>query len=209
MADVESGWERRRNALLLRYERVAWELFARRGFSNVTVDDVALAADVSARTLFRYFPTKEDFLLGFPRRGTRRFVDRLAGLPPSPTPLEAVWQFLRSFYLDRPPDSELMVLWRRAAADAPEIHARVRGERVHALTEAVAEYCASSLGTDALADPRPRLLAGVVVGVEASAIELWGRSSVPVAEILDAAERVVPGLVGVGGGADAPTAAAP
>jgi AcrR family transcriptional regulator len=196
VAEDESGWDRRRTALLARYERVAWELFAQRGFGTVTVDDIAAAAHVSARTLFRYFPTKEDFLLGFPRRGTQRFVDRLATLAPSPTPLEAAWQSVRTFYLDEPPDSEGMVLWREAAADAPEIHARVRGERIHSLTEALADYCAASLGTDALSDPRPRLLAGVIVGVEASVIELWGRSSMSVREILDTAEQVVPGLAG-------------
>jgi AcrR family transcriptional regulator len=40
----------------------AAELFARRGFESVTVDDVARAADVSRQTVFNYFPTKEQML---------------------------------------------------------------------------------------------------------------------------------------------------
>src|SRR5262249_38006548 len=36
------------------------QLFAQRGFDRVTVADVAAAADVSDKTVYNYFPTKED-----------------------------------------------------------------------------------------------------------------------------------------------------
>ena len=190
----ESGWSRRRNLLQAKYEQIAWELFAQRGFKEVTVDEIAEAAGVSARTLFRYFPSKEDFLLGFTRRGAQDLVELIARLEPSPEPLESVWQLVRAHSLQSPPDVRLLTLWRRAAADAPEIHARVRGERVHVLTEAVTSYSAKSTGGVGSDDPIPRLLAGVVVGVEMAVIELWGRSGLTLPEILDAAEAAVPDL---------------
>src|SRR4051794_32427565 len=40
----------------------ARELFVERGFAHVPVADVARAADVSEKTVFNYFPTKEDLV---------------------------------------------------------------------------------------------------------------------------------------------------
>lgn len=42
--------------------QAAADLFQQRGFAEVTVDDVARAADVSRQTVFNYFPTKEQML---------------------------------------------------------------------------------------------------------------------------------------------------
>lgn len=42
--------------------RVATELFGARGYDDVSMNDVAAAARVSRRSLFRYFPTKADLV---------------------------------------------------------------------------------------------------------------------------------------------------
>lgn len=51
----------------------AMALFAERGFAASTADEIAAAAGIGRRTLFRYFPTKEDILLD-PRRLDRAFA---------------------------------------------------------------------------------------------------------------------------------------
>src|ERR1700744_1173623 len=83
----ESGWDRRRSLLQAKYEQIAWDLFAKHGFRVVTVEEIAEATGVSARTLFRYFPVKEDFLLGFTRRGLQTLVDLITELEPNPDPV--------------------------------------------------------------------------------------------------------------------------
>jgi AcrR family transcriptional regulator len=42
----------------------AMRLFRERGFDEVTIADVARAADVSEKTIFNYFPAKEDLVFG-------------------------------------------------------------------------------------------------------------------------------------------------
>src|SRR3989442_11764276 len=42
--------------------RAARQLFAERGYHATTLPDIAEAADVSTRTIFAYFPSKEDIL---------------------------------------------------------------------------------------------------------------------------------------------------
>src|SRR4051795_357000 len=51
----------------------AMELFQARGFDSVTVADVARAADVSEKTVFNYFPTKEDLVFA---RGDDHLAER-------------------------------------------------------------------------------------------------------------------------------------
>ncbi|GGS89880.1 TetR family transcriptional regulator [Planobispora rosea] len=55
--------ERKKRETRLRISDVATGMFMARGFDNVTVAEVARAADVSVNTVFNYFPTKEDLLL--------------------------------------------------------------------------------------------------------------------------------------------------
>jgi AcrR family transcriptional regulator len=64
---------------------VAARLFAEHGFEQVTVDQVAAAADVAKKTVFNYFPTKEDLV--FDRAEARELAmvslvrDRPRGTP--------------------------------------------------------------------------------------------------------------------------------
>src|SRR5829696_3107104 len=49
---------RRRSTTTDHLSNVAIDLFVARGFDEVSVDDVAHAAGIARRTLFRYYPSK-------------------------------------------------------------------------------------------------------------------------------------------------------
>jgi len=51
--------ERKRLASMRHVQRVALELFQRRGYQAVTIEAIAKAAEVGAASIFRYFGTKD------------------------------------------------------------------------------------------------------------------------------------------------------
>jgi len=63
--------------------RTALELFAERGYDETTLAEIAEAAGVSTRTIFAYFPSKEDILFANTQAMcdalTRALVERPAG----------------------------------------------------------------------------------------------------------------------------------
>jgi AcrR family transcriptional regulator len=59
-----AGWPRRKQATRRRLEETSLRLFAEQGFDRTTMDDLAAAARVGRRTIFRYFPSKNDIVFG-------------------------------------------------------------------------------------------------------------------------------------------------
>lgn len=55
--------ERKKIALRRNVQQAGLRLFAEQGYENTTVEQIADAADISATTFYRYFPTKEDVVL--------------------------------------------------------------------------------------------------------------------------------------------------
>jgi AcrR family transcriptional regulator len=56
--------ERTRRAVRTEIAATGMRLFLEHGFDAVTMDQIAAAADISRRSLFRYFDTKEDIVVG-------------------------------------------------------------------------------------------------------------------------------------------------
>lgn len=68
---------------------IAAGLFAERGFEAVTVDEVAEAATVSKKTVFNYFPTKEDLVFHRAEERDEDLVRTVRDRPPGQSLPEA------------------------------------------------------------------------------------------------------------------------
>ncbi len=79
---------RKKRAVRAAIAATARRLFAERGFDVVTVAEIAAAADVSEKTVFNYFPTKEDLAFAGREEGIAQFVAAIAERPPGVAVLE-------------------------------------------------------------------------------------------------------------------------
>lgn len=72
--------ERRHQETKEQLVAVAFELFVERGYTDVTMEEVAQAAGVSRSTAYRRFPTKDDVVLEVPRRWLGAFDEAVSSL---------------------------------------------------------------------------------------------------------------------------------
>jgi TetR/AcrR family transcriptional repressor of mexJK operon len=91
-AEQNSEIRRERHQAIL---EAAITLFARNGFSETGISDIARAAGVSHGTIFRYFPSKEELFRSAVMEPVQ-IVDRaMAGPPIEGTPLERIRHMVR------------------------------------------------------------------------------------------------------------------
>ncbi len=171
--------ERKKLATRRALQRFALDLVAERGYSKVTIEDIAEAADVSPRTFFNYFPSKEAALLGADPERTEGLRQRLVDEPPGKSPLEA----LRAVMVDevRRLSEELAELggdpadWvcrmKLAMAD-PHLRA-AQAAHMTQIEHAVIAGLSERLGTDLKSNPYPILLASTAIGLMRAVISIW------------------------------------
>jgi AcrR family transcriptional regulator len=86
--------ERKKLQTREKIERVALQLFAERGYDETTLADIADAADVSRRTIFAYFESKEDILFCDEPLLYERLEQTLTERPPGATTVDALREFV-------------------------------------------------------------------------------------------------------------------
>src|SRR5690348_15074160 len=87
--------ERKKRQTRQRIAEVAVGLFVERGFDDVTMAEVAEAAEVSVNTVYNYFQAKEDLVLPPEEASPRRLADIVRERPPGQSAAVAVLERLR------------------------------------------------------------------------------------------------------------------
>ena len=139
----------------------ALALAVERGPAAVTVDDIAAEAGISPRTVFNYFATKEEAILGVDPERRRDLLAQLEARPVGEAPLTALREAMR----DSTGTSDGAVRWRtraRLARQHPQLQtAYVAG--FTALEDELTEVVARRSGLDPTRDPFPRLVVAVAL----------------------------------------------
>jgi AcrR family transcriptional regulator len=156
---------RKRLATRQKISDVATRLFIERGFNEVTMDEIAEAADVSRMTVFNHFSRKEDLFFDLDEEGREDVLAALRERKPGTPPVEALRLFAHWAVANQRPyvrfheagtDKFLATI---QASEALKARARaIRDELTDTLTVALAKSVDRSLP-----DPVASLAASLLV----------------------------------------------
>jgi AcrR family transcriptional regulator len=187
---------KRAEMMVSELETVALRLFEERGFDDVTVDEIAAEAQISARTFYRYFPAKEDvFQVRIDRRSEALRV-ALSGRPADEPPLQSLRLALEAAASLE--DTELLRRWTDVIAATPNVVRPVLGGIQLKSHRLIAAFLGSRLGmaSDALV---PTMLAAAAGGIIQAAQTQWfflgGDLATKLSEGLEVLERHIGSVI--------------
>jgi AcrR family transcriptional regulator len=147
--------------------KVALELFAERGYEQTTIAEIADAAEVSPRTIFAYFPSKEDILFCNLPEAQERLAQALRERPEGATALDALRDFIAgSLSPDRneglrrrilASDENLLRSKRARFAPFEQLMVEAIAEDLHAGPDDIRPQIVAAALTAAFSAPRSRL----------------------------------------------------
>ncbi|WP_312030376.1 helix-turn-helix domain-containing protein [Actinomycetospora sp. TBRC 11914] len=167
MAEAQGGRrERRKAATRAAIADAALTLFLERGFDDVTVTEIAAAADVAPSTVFSHFPTKEALVFDEDTDREAALVRAVADREPGLGVVEALHRHLRAVLDERVPgDDDRLARFTALVAATPAL--RDHGHRMWSRHErALADALAADAGVEP-DHPATRALAHLVVETHA------------------------------------------
>lgn len=172
--------ERKKSATRAALRRSAVALVAQRGLAAVTIEEIAAGADVSTRTFFNYFASKEDAVTGADPALVEEMVVALAARPADERPAEAMRAALLGVMASVEADHRDLLDGLRVVRSDPHLlahHASKWAETERRLVEALA----LRRGTDAATDRYAALVVAVTLAASRVATLSWcdqeGRAS--------------------------------
>jgi AcrR family transcriptional regulator len=184
MAEPATGLrERKKRATRDALARAALELFVERGYHETTLAEIAEVAGVSTRTIFAYFPSKEDILFATMQTMRDALAQALADRPAGTDALTALQEFILSSAHEK---TELDHRLGRVIAADPTLSSHKRA-RIAEFQEVLAAAIADDLGVGP-DDLRPQVAAAsLTAAFEVLERQDRGHSTAPTHEEIAAA----------------------
>jgi AcrR family transcriptional regulator len=169
VAETEGLRERKRRQTRQRIVEEGLKLFLANGFDATTLDAIAEAADISRRTFFYYFKSKEDIVLAFQSGSIERLRDSIVSESPDRPPLDVVRSALLKLMSEY--SAEEMIPIDRLMISTESLRARKQASYIaqeQALFAALCELWPQPKRRAAL-----RIVAMVSIGAVRLSIEAW------------------------------------
>ncbi len=162
----------------------ALKLFATQGYDATTTEEIADKAGVSARTFFRYFPTKESLLFFGEHDWVQSYAEELPRQPKSSSDLDALCAAMSSQAPRLERRRQSLLLFVRSLASSPTLRG-LEHDRQQENIQALAQAIATRRGKRA-PDEACNLLAAVARLTFMRALEIWltGPSSGGLAKVI-------------------------
>ncbi|MCX4969097.1 TetR family transcriptional regulator [Streptomyces sp. NBC_00654] len=177
--------QRTRDALV----HAALVLFTTQGYDRTTVDEIVDAVEVSQRTFFRYFASKEEVAFAAQEMVESHFLSELRQRPADEAPFEAMrravlcaWNSIGETIEELVTVDLHMRTYQLIESHPTLLAAHLR--RCIDLEDRIARLIAEREGLDVTSDPRPRVAVAAFSGVMRVAGQLWGRGHDPSVESL-------------------------
>ena len=154
-------------------EATAWRLFQRKGYDQTTIEDITEAVDVSTRTFFRYFDSKEAVLFGNWRSNLPIVSELILSRPPEEPPAVALHEASKELVELYMAERSKVLMRKKLAATSKYIGDYERNVVFAALEDTITEALAQRLNLDPETDLLPSLYAAVAVGVFYAAKMVW------------------------------------
>jgi len=152
--------------------QAAAALFRAHGYEATTMDQVAAAARVSRRTVFRYFPTKDALVFPHTEARVALFRDALVARPGEER-AQTVRRGCLAVAAEFAANRDELILQQELVASSPALQARER-ELDRAWEQALAEsLLQGKRRPSTAARRRAQLLAGAVLGGLRAAVRVW------------------------------------
>jgi AcrR family transcriptional regulator len=151
---------------------VANQLFHEKGFEATTIDELCETVEISRRTFFRYFPSKEELV--FPHRAERLrgLIAFLEAAPEDESPFDTLRRMAKIFAVEHMENRAHAISQQQLIGSSPNLQA-MEGAIDREWEVAMARTFVQRSGPGPAAELRAWVLAGATLGVIRATLRHW------------------------------------